>query len=304
MKQPPGPPHPVFVGGTGRSGTTVLARLIGSHPRYAMIPFEARLQSEPNGIPGLLANRVSVEEFVQQMRASWGWREIDGTKTPKRSRKEIPPERLESVLRAFEASYEQAPIAAASTLVHALLDPIAAAEGKPSWVEMTPYNPAAGDVLVQMFPGMRLIHIVRDGRDVAASTAAARKRARDRGIGTDRDEKTAEELIRIRWERRMRSSHRGTRRMPADRVLVLHFEDLLRNDRDGSYRRLLEFLELDDDQRMRDYFDTKMTPDRAHIGRWREGISEAEAERMNAAYASTLERLRRRGISYLSDAAS
>src|SRR5438034_10998275 len=37
--------EPVFVGGAGRSGTTILARLIGEHSRYYTIPFEIRFHT-------------------------------------------------------------------------------------------------------------------------------------------------------------------------------------------------------------------------------------------------------------------
>jgi len=40
---------PIFVGGTGRSGTTVTAMALGSHPRIHMVPIEVRFIVDPGG---------------------------------------------------------------------------------------------------------------------------------------------------------------------------------------------------------------------------------------------------------------
>ena len=60
--------------------------------------------------------------------------------------------------------------------------------------------------------------------------------------------------------------------MGEDRVLTLRMEDLLRYDREASFRRLLEFLGLGDDPAVRTFFDERATGDRAHIGRWRTDV--------------------------------
>jgi hypothetical protein len=44
---------PVFVAGTGRSGTSLLADVIGEHPRFHRIPVETRLIVDPGGLRDL-----------------------------------------------------------------------------------------------------------------------------------------------------------------------------------------------------------------------------------------------------------
>src|SRR5436190_6294998 len=61
----------VFVGGTGRSGTHVVARFLGRHNKIAAIPVECRFHTEPGGFPGLLAGEVSKEKFIRRMGGFW-----------------------------------------------------------------------------------------------------------------------------------------------------------------------------------------------------------------------------------------
>jgi hypothetical protein len=68
------PPPPIFIGGTGRSGTTILGRLLGAHPDYETIPVEARFHSSPDGLPGVLGGSVTPEEFVHRVVEQWYYR--------------------------------------------------------------------------------------------------------------------------------------------------------------------------------------------------------------------------------------
>jgi hypothetical protein len=274
----------------------VLARLLGAHRNYAMIPFEVRFHSVGGGVPDLLAGDVTLDDFLVSMRTKWGWRKENGEAIPKRLRRHVTEEQMEAALEPFAASFPDDPLRSSRELVSSLLDPMAREAGKPTWVEMTPPNAHSGGTLAALYPGMKLVHIARDGRDVASSVASVMERNRARK-GRTGETKSVAELVRKRWERRMRLCEAGCAGLSSDQLLVLRFEDLIVERREESYQRLLEFLGLDDDPGMRAYFDTEMTADRAHVGRWREGISEAERDRITAVYATVLEELRRDGVS-------
>ena len=61
----------VFIGGTGRSGTHVLGRLLGSHARWADVPIEARFHCNTRGMPDLLEGRVSLGGFLEKLSGFW-----------------------------------------------------------------------------------------------------------------------------------------------------------------------------------------------------------------------------------------
>jgi hypothetical protein len=61
--------------------------------------------------------------------------------------------------------------------------------------------------------------------------------------------------------------------VPEDRLLVVLLEDLVGADRERGYAELLAFLGLEDEEGTRAFFDAEMTPETAHLGRWRGQLS-------------------------------
>ena len=115
------PPPIVFVGGTGRSGTHVVAKLLSRHPRLAMIPVEVRFHVEERGFPGLLAGRVSKEQFVRRLRGFW-WKGFQ-TSRMRGLYRFVPVERFERAVTSFEACFDDDPEAACRQLFYDLLWP-------------------------------------------------------------------------------------------------------------------------------------------------------------------------------------
>jgi hypothetical protein len=64
----------VFVGGTGRSGTTVLSHLLGHHSRFHAVPIECRFHCNPKGLADVVGGRATIEEFLRKLRTYWWYR--------------------------------------------------------------------------------------------------------------------------------------------------------------------------------------------------------------------------------------
>lgn len=264
---------PIFVGGTGRSGTTVVAQLLGSHPEIACIPHQLKIHAEPLGLPGLIGGVVSREELAQRLRHEW----FD--QTPQGSagglQKLVDKTTLEAAVQAFEQTDD--PTLAARALIEALVAPHVTPTGRPRWVEMSPRNVFHADALVAAFPQARIVHVMRDGRDTAASLAAR---------GWVADEREGLEW----WARRCSKAERATRPLPSAALHVVHLEDLAGTEQAAVCERLLDFLDLRDaDGAVHEFISKAMTVERAKVGRWREGKSAAEIKRIDRHYRELID---------------
>ncbi len=100
------------------------------------------------------------------------------------------------------------------------------------------------------------------------------------------------------WANELEFAFRSCQVLPVDRIHVVQMEDLTINDRERAYGELLAFLELDEDASQREFFSTVMTPDRAHIGRWRSDIPPDRLQAFEARYRRLESDLRRHGRPY------
>lgn len=287
------------MGGTGRSGTHVVARLLGRHSCYRDVAIEARFHCNPRGFPDLLAGRVTLDQFVRKLKRFWWHRIKAGEPFPALlpslplGRKErglykvVPRDRFEAAVAEFEAAFPGDPAGSCRRLFDALLGPLAAEAGKPGLVEMSSDNIAQGPTLVRLFGEAKLIHTVRDGRDAGSSKVVKRQRRHHPRDGLQGIEWWAERLRRI---------DAAVRELPDDRLLTISLDELAYGARERTYARLLDFLELDDEPAMREYFETEVTAEAAHRERWRQGLSPQDQDRVQALYESTLSRMSDDGV--------
>jgi hypothetical protein len=276
-------PEPVFVGGVGRSGTHVMGKLLDAHPRYHRIRTEARFHAAPGGLPDLCADRTSMDEFLARMRDRWWQR---GANQRQGLRRVIGREGLEQALAEFQVTFADNRTEASRRLVRALLDPPAAEAGKPSWVEITGHTVEEAPFLYELFPNARFINMVRDGRAVVAGTLK-------KSDLTDEPKRALK-----RWEDMVRAAEASMRSLPDGAMLSIFLDDLTAHDREGSFARVVEFLEIDDPAPMREYFEREISAERAHVGAWRERMSPSDARRVDRRYRRLLRRLRRQGIDW------
>jgi hypothetical protein len=274
----------VFVGGTGRCGTHAVAALAAASGRRALVPVELRIHTDLRALPSLASGehgRVTATRHLlghwRRHPAPWDPASPRGTHRAASRRRHLLG--AARVLATPAAGRERR----CRLYLDALLDPL----GPPrrAWIEKTPDNCAAAGFLHRLYPEMRLIHVVRDGRDVACSFM--------RVPWAPGDFAGALAL----WERSLLFAHRGTTQLPADQVHRVTIEALVERDRERSYRALLAFLGDDPDQpSIRAFFDSELTPDRASIGRWRRDLPAADHPTATRLYRESLERLTGAGV--------
>jgi hypothetical protein len=221
------PPEVIFVGGTRFSGADAVAGLLAGHRDVRGLPIPARFHSDPWGIPALLHGRIALDDFAERLRTQ----EIA---------ERLPRERFDAAVSAFRAGYDPDPLQACRELLWALMGE----PGDGSLVEASPGNLLEAQTLTRLVPRARFVHVVRDGRDVAAAAAESDV------VGADRIAEAIEW-----WAGELREIERGVRgeedgapyAIPDERLALVVLDELSEPGLDGTYVGLLERLSLRED---------------------------------------------------------
>lgn len=273
----------VFVGGTGRSGTHILGRLLGSHPQFADVPIESRFHCNKRGVPDLLSGRVTLGGFLEKLRGFW-WHRVRVDDQPRGLYNLMTRRAFDQAAERFEQSYHDEPVTACQNLFRDLLGGVAELEGKPGLVEMSSHNVKEAQTLRRLFGGARFVHTVRDGRDAASSVTtktwgperivpaidwwADRLRAIDAGIRGEEDG--------------------GAFALGPNELHTVVLDDLVAGDREAALAALLEFCGVGEEEGARAFFEREMGSDAAHAGRWSTGLGPLGRARVRRKYERTL----------------
>jgi Sulfotransferase family len=213
-------PEPFFIFGAPRSGTSLLSRMLDSHPRLA-VPFETHIFRHFGPLLpyyGDLSQPPSRQRLIDDILASPTIRYFD------------PPLERERVL-----AVETAPTFGG--VVDAIMASWAAQQGKARWGEKTPMHAFDWPLIWTSFPDARVIHLIRDGRDVAISV----KRARH---GPKTIYAAAQQ-----WSRYVAQMRVIQGSIAPKNLLEVHYENLVREP-ECVLRAICRFLEEDFDDGM------------------------------------------------------
>ena len=141
---------PGFIVGVGRSGTTLLASILNRHPEVCVTPethFFRLVYEYPGGLKKFKRNWPdSLREIMHKMHPTKAW--------------QPDPESIISKFDSFPGI---------DILFKCIGEQIADIFNKPLWIEKTPNHINYLKEIRYFFPNAPIIHIVRDGRDVALS---------------------------------------------------------------------------------------------------------------------------------------
>lgn len=212
--------RPIFISGLGRSGTTLILKLLDSHPQLLVIPVETLFfrkvlfALERDGMKAALAEirtamapaahlktrTFSLDEFIDRVAAR------------------SPASSGEDLLKAMVVAYGD----------------MTDQTGRIAWVEKTPGNHVYLPRMAAWLPKLKVIHMVRDPRAVFQSETEIKIKH------PDREPITAEALAfkwlngQALWE---------TAPVPAPRRLLLRYESLVADPR-AEMTRVANFLEI------------------------------------------------------------
>jgi hypothetical protein len=264
----------VFTGGTGRSGTTILGAMLGNHPDvWSTLPREIRFLTDNGGLLDLTVGQrwmslgvlktLKTRKFSERMLGEW-WERVGPDGSARGFHRGMERAEVESAVARFNESWRKDLRSASQALVRDVMEPPTRRQGASMWVDTTPANAMNAHRLLTLLPSAQVIHMVRDGRDASASVLTKKW-----------GPKTPEAALRW-WRRRMVASISGMSRAPQSQVMTLTLEDLLYHRREATYQSLLDFLGIEDNEAMSTFFETKMSAESGHIGRWKSDIPATE----------------------------
>jgi Sulfotransferase family len=247
--------RPVLVGGCSRSGTTLLGAMMGWGEGRLTVP-EADFKWELFAAGAVRGDDVDLARAGDLLRADPKFR-LWGIEPPAVDRIGMPFAEFMSYLVAQ----------------HAL---VRGASAQVAWVDHTPANIRFVPTFNRVLPGARFVHVVRDGRAVAASV-----------IPLDWGPNTASEAAR-HWALQVAAGLAAAEALGPDLVHTVRFEDLVLEP-ERTLKSVCEFAGLEYDDRMveRREYDlpaytagqhelVRRRPDPRRVDAWRGVLSPAQ----------------------------
>lgn len=282
--------RPVLVGGTGRSGSTIVGHILDHHPDLTLTrPMEVRFIAGNDGLadalaiarkkPGSAKAADAAQLAVSRIRERWFERAENVGLHTSMSKQEVI-ELCDMYLRSFDDD----PLAATRNLTRSIMARVVASIGGDRWVDTTPANARKADKVEAIYPESAVIVVNRDGRDVAASFA-------HQNFGPD---DVFDALNQ--WEQRMLRIHKAVENSRSDRIVEVDLIDLVINERLGTLQRMCQAIDVPLAPAMVEWFDENVTEEAAHGGRWRRDFDAATCDRLDEAYAAACHRLAEAGV--------
>ncbi len=270
--------RPVFVLGSPRSGTTLLYHMILSAGNFAVYRTESNvfnlLRPRFGDLRRLRNRQVLMKVWL-------------GSKLFDRSGLDANAIK-EKIFKDCRSSGD---------FLRIVMQEIACAQGVERWADCTPDHLLYLDAIKKEIPEALVIHILRDGRDVALSLE---KQRWIRPFPWDREKSLV--VAGLYWQWIVNAGRRGGRAWGQDYVEV-HFEDLIRSPRE-TLARLGSFLDhdLDYDRILKVGIGSVSAPNTSFVSgeagaafnpveRWRKHFSDEQLAEFETATGETLESL-------------
>ncbi len=215
----------VFIVGCPRSGTTLLQRMVNSHPQIAITPethWIPRVYKKRNG---LTAEGFVTPELISHL-----------LELPKFTRLGISRDELVELMgKGQSVSY--------ATFVTGIFDLYGKRQGKVLVGDKTPGYARMVSLLHALWPGARFVHLIRDGRDVCLSMASWPKAQQKRPgkFATWNDDPVS--TTALWWEFMVRKGREAGRSLGPELYHELRYESLVSHPAEAC-KALCAFLDL------------------------------------------------------------
>jgi len=216
-----------FLVGAARSGTTLLKRIVDTHPQIAITPeshWISRYVKE-----GLVPEGRVTPDIIDRLLDDRFFKQLD-----------VGRDELEMIASGPGVEYV--------AFVRGIFDLYARRRNRPLAGDKTPSYVRSIQTLHELFPDVRFVHIIRDGRDVAMSVLDWPKGPRVVGrFATWSDDPVT--TCALWWEWSVRRGREAGKALPPRLYHELRYEELVSKPEDVC-ATLCQFLDLPYDQGM------------------------------------------------------
>jgi len=308
-------PAPIFIGGTGRSGTTILGDLLGSDPRIRLSkPTEIKFLANHAGLldvafglesapyehqskfvftRSLYLRRLKLNEkkkkrfsiFEEQLFEKW-WDISTRAPYVYGLKSGIPEERFRELLANLKKHHFKNSLHSCRAFFYKFVAAQDGAADELFWVETTPMNIANASRIRVLIPNARFINMVRDPRDVIASLMKMHWGPEDPMSG-------------LQWvEKRLLAGSSELKKLPKETYLTIALESFSGKDRDETFAKLFDWIGIAPSQSTIDFLNTVITGEKASAGRWR---SEIDSPEFRLGFTAMCQRLEAAGVDFYYD---
>ena len=304
---------PIFIGGTGRSGTTMLYQLLGQHPSIRSLRWETGFLVMKNGLIDLIQNDMDSAHFAafkRRLTTNW-FRRVIWEGTPREYSAglcaDIPYENIEACLDYLQTTVAKGGVrgkdlySIGREAVNRLFRRMLEGSHAIRWAEKTPRNILLSDRLALIFPGMKFVHVIRDPRDTICSLLKFGAPGKPGGwpIGCKEnlnsincafpelgayEDRIDFELSIGYWRDMLHAARKVAESVPADSYLEVRYEDLILQP-ESTLERLMAFLGEAMDLGLLN-FDFKQSS----VGRWKKDLSMDQLRVVNQLIGDAIEK--------------
>lgn len=271
---------PVFSGGVGRSGTTLIGNLFKNHKDvFVSMPYEVKFITE---LFGLIDVSFGVRNFSKTQITQYGnflakISQCDSPQTRLSKFKKMlfdewwPTSQynpggglalamdkvtMERLLDKFNSEIND-PIKAARNFTFNYIKNHKEYRGQKYWIDTSPANIMYSDLIYKIFPETKFIEMRRNPLDNIGAVIKQHWGPNDEDFG-------------IRWwSDRIKIADSAIKKIPQEKHILLTLENFVQDNRKESYNKLCSFIEVSNDEpKVIEYFNNNITIKDAHIGRW------------------------------------
>lgn len=280
---------PIFSGGVGRSGTTLVAHLLGNHPDiFVAMPREVKFITEGFGLIDLCfgmrsfpKSQATVRGQIVSSLGKLNTRHMRLTKFRDRVLDEwwdtssynpggaldvsMSKKRMLGLLDDLCDNLEN-PIEAARNFTFGYIQNHKEYNGQKYWIDTSLSNIMYSNFIYQIFPEAKFIEMRRHPLDNIGSV-----------LNQDWGPQNENKSIRW-WSDRIKLADASVCQIPKNMHSMFFLENLAGENKIKTYKQICDFIGIDNkDQKTLDYLNNEINYSKANIGRWHYDIKDPHA---------------------------